>query len=48
MKLSPDVIDYEQLERKEVLKSSACLESEADAWEEDQNEIVFDNLLDIS
>ena len=38
MQLSPDVIDYEQLKIKEVLKSGPCLESEVDAWEEDQND----------
>ena len=32
MKLSPNVMEYEDLQRKEVLKSSACLENEPDAW----------------
>ena len=48
MKLSSDVIDYEQVERKEVFKSSACLENEADAWEEGQIKVAIDSLLDIS
>ena len=48
MKLSSDVIDYEQLKRKEVFKSSACLENETSAWDEDQNEIAIGNLLEIS
>ena len=48
MKLSPDVIDYEQLKSKELFKNNACLENEADAWRKDQNEIVIDTLLDIS
>ena len=48
MKLSPDQIDYEQLQRKDVSKSSICIENEADALEENQNEIVLDDLLDIS
>ena len=48
MKLGPNVTDHEQLKRKEVFKSSDCLENEADAWEEDQSEIVIDSFLDIS
>ena len=48
MKLSPDVIDYEQLKRIEVFKSSACVENEGDAWEEDRNEIAIDDMLDKS
>ena len=48
MKPSPDVIDYEQLKRKEVFKSSVCVENEVDAWEEDRNEIIIDDLLDMS
>ena len=48
MKLSPDVRDYEQLVRKEVFKSSVCVENEADAWEEDGNEIVINDLQDNS
>ena len=32
-----------------MFKSSVCVEKEeADAWEEDRNEIVIDDLLDIS
>ena len=31
-----------------MFNSSACIENEADAWETDQNELVFDNLLDVS
>ena len=46
MKLSPDEIDYEQLKR-EGSKGSVCVENEADAWEENRNEIVIDDLLDI-
>ena len=48
MKPSPDVIDYEQLKRNEVFKSSVCVENEVDAWEEDRNDIVIDDLLDMS
>ena len=47
MKLSPDIIDYEQLKRKKVFKSSVYVENEADTWEEDQNEIVIDDMLDL-
>ena len=42
MKLIPDEIDYEKLKRKDVFKSSDCVESEADALEEDRNEIVIE------
>ena len=42
MKLCPDVIDCQQLKRKEMFKNSACLENEAEI------EIFFDTLLEIS
>ena len=42
MKLIPDEIDYETLTRKDVFKSSDCAENEADALEEDRNEIVIE------
>ena len=42
MKLIPDDIDYEKLKRKDVFKHSDCIENEADALEEDRNEIVIE------
>ena len=45
MKLSPDVIDYE---KKGVQKQCLREKEEANAWEEDRNEIVIDDLLHLS
>ena len=46
--LSPDELDYEQLKRKEGSKGSVCVDIEDGVLEENLNEIVIDNLLDIS
>jgi len=48
LELSPDEIDYEHLKRKEGSKGSVCIDTEDGVLEENRNEIVIDNLLDIS
>ena len=35
MKLGPEELDYKQLKRKDVFKSSVCIENEAGALEEE-------------
>ena len=40
IKKIPDEIDYGKVKRKDQFKSSDCVENEADALEEDRNEIV--------
>ena len=44
MKVNPDEVDYEQLKRR----GSVCVDIEGDVREENRNEIVLDDLLDIS
>ena len=41
-------IDYEQLKRKEGPTGSVSVENEIDIWEENRNEIVIEDLLEVS